>query len=76
MLINHQRCNRLHTHEHEAVQSRQEVWYTRTVKRKESKKTVRNPIAVAMLVRHGSTSTRMRDRRVRRPFDARRRDEW
>jgi hypothetical protein len=40
------------------------------------KQPVRNPIAVAMSVRHGGTSTRMRDRRVRRPLDARRRDEW
>jgi hypothetical protein len=37
--------------------------------KKRKKKVVRNPIAVAMSVRHGTTSTRMRDRRIRRPND-------
>ena len=37
--------------------------------KKRKKKIVRNPIAVAMSVRHGTTSTRMRDRRIRRPND-------
>lgn len=46
------------------------------MRKKAAKKIVRNPIAVAMSVRHGSTSTRMRDRRVRRPLDARHRNEW
>jgi hypothetical protein len=46
------------------------------MRRKAAKKIVRNPIAVAMSVRHGATPTRMRDRRIRRPLDTRRRDEW
>jgi hypothetical protein len=37
--------------------------------KKKKKRIVRNPIAVAMSVRHGTTSTRMRDRRIRRPND-------
>lgn len=32
----------------------------------------RNPVAVALVRRHGSTTTVMRDRRERRPKDARR----
>lgn len=35
-----------------------------------------NPIAVAMMLRHGTTSTRMKDRRQRRPKDARTKEEW
>jgi hypothetical protein len=35
-----------------------------------------NPIAVAMVKRHGTTTTRMKDRRNRRPKDARRTREW
>lgn len=36
---------------------------------------VRNPIAVAMMARYGKTVTTMRDRRERRPKDARRKRE-
>jgi hypothetical protein len=46
------------------------------MRRNKTKKIVRNPIAVAMSVRHGSTPTRMRDRRIRRPLDTRHREEW
>lgn len=35
-------------------------------------KRLESPTAVAMMKRHGSTSTTMRDRRERRPKDARR----
>jgi len=35
-----------------------------------------NPLAVAMNLRHGATQTKMRDRRQRRPKDARRKSEW
>lgn len=44
-----------------------------------SNRTVRNPIALAMMKRYGQTETVMRDRRERRPKDARRswkREEW
>jgi hypothetical protein len=40
---------------------------------------IRNPIAVAMRVRYGQTTTTMRDRRDRRPKDAKRswkREVW
>lgn len=39
----------------------------------------RNPIAVAMQKRYGTTTTTMKDRRNKRPKDARRswkREEW
>lgn len=36
----------------------------------------RNHTALAMAKRHGSTTTQMRDRRDRRPKDARRKAEW
>lgn len=35
-----------------------------------------NPIAVAMTLRHATTTTRMKDRRQRRPKDARRKEDW
>jgi hypothetical protein len=35
-----------------------------------------NPIAVAMTKRHATTTTRMKDRRLKRPKDARRAREW
>ena len=39
-------------------------------------KSPQNPIAVAMTKRHGTTTTRMKDRRLKRPKDARRTREW
>lgn len=36
-----------------------------------NKKRQQNPIAVAMTLRHATTTTRMKDRRQRRPKDAR-----
>jgi hypothetical protein len=35
-----------------------------------------NPIAVAMTLRHATTTTRMKDRRQRRLNDARHKEEW
>jgi hypothetical protein len=35
-----------------------------------------NPLAVAMQLRHGGTTTRMRDRRDRRPKDTRHTKLW
>jgi len=35
-----------------------------------------NPIAVAMTLRHATTTTRMKDRRQRRHRDARSKKEW
>jgi hypothetical protein len=35
-----------------------------------------NPIAVAMTLRHATTTTRMKDRRQRRLKDARSKKEW
>jgi hypothetical protein len=35
-----------------------------------------NPLAVALRLRHASTTTQMRDRRDRRPKDARRERQW
>lgn len=35
-----------------------------------------NPIAVAMTLRHATTTTRMKDRRLRRPKDTRTKEEW
>lgn len=35
-----------------------------------------NPIAVAMTLRHATTTTRMKDRRQRRPKDARQTRRW
>jgi|688.fasta_scaffold07574_14 hypothetical protein len=35
-----------------------------------------NPIAVAMTLRHATTTTRMKDRRNRRPKDARHKEDW
>jgi len=35
-----------------------------------------NPIAMAMTLRHATTTTRMKDRRQRRPKDARHKEDW
>lgn len=39
-------------------------------------KKAQNPIAVAMTLRHATTTTRMKDRRQRRPKDARQMRRW
>lgn len=41
-----------------------------------NKKKTQNPIAVAMTLRHATTTTRMKDRRQRRPKDARQARRW
>jgi hypothetical protein len=49
------------------------------MKRSKKEKKARNPVAVAMMARYGKTVTTHRDRRERRPKDARndfRNEEW